>query len=96
MNNNFKNNPLLNGISPEKLDTLSNILKNAEGKNNQELISYFMNSAASAGQDGISFSDSETQTIINAIKANLSPEAKKKIDNIYEMSRKLSKKQANS
>lgn len=96
MNIDLKNNPMLKDISQEKLDALSDIIKKSEGKSNKELIFHLMNASAAAGQDGLNFSNAETQLILNALKFNMNPEEKKKVDTIYQMARILSKKQANS
>lgn len=93
---NWKKDPSLSGISAEKLNLLTEILSQSESLNANALIPFFLSAASNAGKKGISFSDDETDTILNVLKINMSPAEIQKIETIRKMSHMISKKQTNS
>ena len=92
----WKSYPGLNGISPEKLNMLTSILSQAESVKSDALIPFFLKSASEANKKGISFSDSETDLILNVLKTRMSKQDIQKIDAIRKLSQIIAKKQANS
>ena len=48
----------ISGISPEKLNLLSEIIRQSENVSSENLIPFFLNAAATANAKGINFSDS--------------------------------------
>lgn len=92
----WKNHPGLNGIPREKLNMLTGILTQAETMKSDALIPFFLKSATEAGKKGISFSDSETDLILNVLKSRMSKQDIQKIDTIRKLSQMIAKKQANS
>lgn len=92
----WKSYPGLNGISPEKLNMLTSILSQAESVKSDSLIPFFLKSASEANKKGISFSDSETDLILNVLKTKMSKQDIQKIDTIRKLSQMIAKKQANS
>lgn len=85
-NNEWMKNPMLNGISQEKLSLLTTILSQSQNKSQNELIPFFLATIQKANSQGISFNDNETDLIINTIKQNMSKEDQDKVDNIRRMS----------
>ena len=91
--NDWKNDKRLNNISPEKLNTLTNIILGAKGLSNDAIIPFFIKQTNESASKGIYFSDEETDLIIDVLKTNMTPEQIKKIDMIKRMALLLSKKQ---
>ena len=76
----------INGISPEKMNLLTEIIKQSESVSSENLIPFFLNAAATANSKGINFSDTETDVIINALKTNMTIEQKNKLDTVRKLS----------
>lgn len=93
---NWKNDPRLNQISPEKLNMLTNIVQNSKGLPNEALIPFFLNQTAAAGSKGINFSDAETELIIEVLKAGMTPEQIKQIDLVKKLSVMIANKSKKS
>ena len=91
-NDDWKNDPRLNNISPEKLNILTNIISGAKGLSNEAIIPFFLKQTNEASSKGIIFSDSETELIIDVLKTNMTPEQIKRIDMVKKMAVMLSKK----
>lgn len=92
----WKSHPSLKGISKEKLNILTDILSQAEKKKSDELIPFFLKSAADANRNGIAFTDAETDLILSVLKTNMSQKDIQKIETIRRLSQMIAKKQANS
>lgn len=90
MENNFwKQDSRLKNISPDKLNILTNIIEKSNGKSNTELIPFFLEQTARANSMGYSFSDEETELIIDVLKTNMTAEQIKRIDIIKKMSKMI-------
>jgi len=74
--------PAVHHIPQEKLDFLSNLVDGGQGKNQKEIMMYFMTAMKKAQSAGLSFTPSEIQTIITTIKKYSSPEELEKINDI--------------
>lgn len=92
INNNWKEDPVLSGISNEKMEILSKILDNSGGMQPKQMLTYFIQESNKASKNGVNFSDTETDAILNVLKADMTPEEIKKIDMIKKMVNMLSKK----
>lgn len=92
INNNWKEDPVLSGISNEKMEILSKILDNSGGMEPKQMLTYFIQESNKASKNGVNFSDTETDAILNVLKADMTPEEIKKIDMIKKMVNMLSKK----
>lgn len=84
--NQWINHPDLQNIPPEKLILLTELLNQSSQKKPEELIPFFLAATSKAESMGTSFSDSETDIILEVLKQNMTPEQQSKI----EMIRKLS------
>lgn len=93
MDNSWKNHPDLQGISQEKLDVLTKIIEESQGKSAKELIPFFLASSQQADSNGITFSDAETNVILDVLKKDMTPEEINKINTIKKLAKMISAKQ---
>lgn len=91
-NNKWMDDPVLEGISTEKLKILTEIVENSEGKNAKELMAYFIKSTASAANEGIYFNNDETELILNVLKQGMTDEELKRIDTLRKLANMMSRK----
>lgn len=93
MDMNFlKGNPALNNISPEKLQFLMDFASNNPGNGDaKSMASVLMNAATSAKKQGMTFSNTETELLIEIFKQNMSEEERNKTDKMIQMMRMFSK-----
>lgn len=91
-NNRWLDDPVLSGIAPEKMEILTKIINSAGDMKPQQMLAYFMNESNKASQNGINFSDAETNAILNVLTADMSPKEKRQIETIRRMVNMLSKK----
>lgn len=82
-------NQSINGISPEKLNMLNEIIKQSETVSSDNMIPFFMKAAANANAKGISFSDRETELIINALKTNMTPEQINRLNTVRQLAKMI-------
>ena len=71
---------------------INEFTKEAATKSPNELLPFFMASMQKAGSQGISFDDSETDLILNVLKAKMSSKDIKKIETIRNLSKIISAK----
>ena len=93
INNKWMDDPVLSGISNEKMEILTKILDSSNGMEPKQMLSDFIQESNKASKEGINFTDAETEAILNVLKTDMSPEEIKKIDTIRRMVNVLSKKQ---
>lgn len=92
MDNNWKDNPKLKEISPEKLEILENIVGESRAKSAKELIPFFLAASKEANSRGINFSDSETSIILDVLKQDMTEEEISKIETIKKLAKMISGK----
>ena len=92
MNVDWSKTPELNNINPAKLNMLNALVSEAEHKNPNELLPFFMASMKKADSNGMSFNDSETDMILNVLKTRMSPADIKKIETIRNLSKMIAAK----
>lgn len=92
VNNKWMDDPVLSGISNEKLEILTKILDGSNGLEPKQMLAHFIQESNMASKNGINFTDAETNAILNVLKADMSPEEVKKIDMIRKMVGMISKK----
>lgn len=80
----------INNISPEKLNFISDIIKQSESISKDNMITFFINAAANANAKGINFTDAETELIINSLKANMTKEQITKLETIRNLAKAIS------
>lgn len=86
----WMSDPTLSHIPTEKLDFLSEMFEKAKGKNQKELLPFFM-AMSSKWRSTISFSKEEMELIVAAIKRASSTDEQKQIEKIIDMAAKKSK-----
>ena len=79
-NNKWMDDPILEGISNEKLEMLTKIIEGAKGMEPKLMLTYFIQQSNTAGKQGINFTNAETDLILNVLKEDMSPEEIKRID----------------
>ncbi len=83
------NNQPIGGIAPEKINLLTDILKQSQNVSPDNMVQFLLNATSSANAKGINFTDAETTLIINALKKNMSPAQVNQMDNIIRISRMM-------
>lgn len=91
-NNKWMDDPVLSGISNEKLNILTKILDGSKGMDAKQMLTYFITESNNASKNGINFSNAETEAILNVLKQNMSPEEIKRVDMIRKMVSMMQKK----
>ena len=92
MNNQWMEDPVLSGISKEKMDILTKIMEGSNGMEARQMLTYFIQESNKASQNGINFTNEETDAILNVLKQDMSPQEIQKIDTIKRMVNMLAKK----
>lgn len=84
------NNPQLQNISPEKLALLMNLAQtNSPRETPQEMAASLKNASETAQKQGINFSSSERDMIVEVLKQNMSPQEQKKVDLLMQMMKNM-------
>lgn len=83
MNDNWKNDPTLQGIDPAKLILLQKLAEGGLGKSPSELMSYLIQ--LKTGNQNLTFKSEEINTIINVLKAGKSPQECAKLDRMIQL-----------
>lgn len=92
INNKWMDDPVLSNISKEKMDILTKIMEGSNGMEARQMLTYFIQESNKASQNGVNFTDAETEAILNVMKQDMTPEEIKKIDTIKRMVNMLSKR----
>lgn len=77
------------GISPEKLAFLKAMSSRQAGGNAQEMMATLMSISNSAKKQGVTFSDSERDMMLELLLNNLSPEESKKARSMIQMIKRM-------
>ena len=78
----FKDNPLLEGMSPDKLEFLMNFTQKEKPTNMNDAMPFLLANMNMAKRQNISFSKAEIQLIAELLSKDLSPSEKAKINRI--------------
>ena len=57
MNNQWMEDPVLSGISKEKMDILTKIMEGSNGMEARQMLTYFIQESNKASQNGINFTN---------------------------------------
>lgn len=87
----WMNNPALGGIDPSKLQMLSALAQQAQGKKQNELLPFLMAAASQSKTNNMSFNSTETDAIINVMKIGKSPQEIERIDRLCAMIKQFRK-----
>ena len=91
INNKWMENPVLSDISTEKMEVLTKILNGAGDMDAKQMLTYFIQQSNAAGKQGINFTNSETDLILNVLKEGMTPEEIKRIDTVKRIMAMLEK-----
>ncbi|MDK2967019.1 hypothetical protein [Lacrimispora sp.] len=92
MNTNWKQDPRLKNMNPQKLSMLTEFAKRAESAPKDQLFQTLMSVSAEANQKGIKFSDEETDLLISIISANMDPSERQRVETIRMLSKNMMKR----
>ncbi len=87
--NDWKQDPRLKGMDPEKLDFISCFSEQLCGLQKNQVLPAFMAMQAEARQKGISFDDSETELLVSILCADMGPSEKKKVRTLKMLAQKM-------
>jgi len=82
MDTSWMNHPSLQNIDPAKLQMLLALSEQGQGKSQKELLPFLLAAATHSKQKGMSFSQTETDTIIEVMKIGKSPQEIQKIEQL--------------
>lgn len=85
MSDDWKNNPKLAGMDPQKLSMLQGLADQGLGKSPSELLPFIMGAASQGKNAGLTFSSDEISTIIEVLKMGKSPAEVAKLDRIVNL-----------
>lgn len=88
----MKNNENFKDISPEKLNFLMQFAAQNKSNNAKEMSNMIMGAVSAAKQEGIQFSPTETDLIIEVLKQNMTPAEQQKADQILMLMRNFKKR----
>ncbi|MCC8029510.1 MAG: hypothetical protein LIO75_06930 [Lachnospiraceae bacterium] len=86
-NDELKNNAAFQNLSPEKLQFLMSFMNQKKSNNAKDMMAILTAFSGKAKNQGIRFSDNETDFIIEHLKESMSPEERRKTDMILRMMR---------
>lgn len=85
----WKNDPSLAQMDPKKLSLLMDMAKNVNGQTPDSLMPFLMSLMTKSREQGLTFTDAETDLILNVLRQNMSPEEQSRIDMIRQMVRMM-------
>ena len=90
-NNDFSwmNNPALKNIDASKLQMLMTLADQGKGKSQKELLPFLMAAASQTTSSGKSFTNEETNLILEVLKQGKSPEETAKIEQMVSLIQKM-------
>lgn len=91
MDNSWKQDPRLKGMSPEKLALLTEFAKRVETSPKDQLMSTLLTLNLEAGEKGIHFTDQETELLVSIMSSTMSPVERKRIETLRLLSKNFSK-----
>lgn len=90
-NNDFSwmNNPALKNIDAAKLQMLMTLANQGKGKSQKELLPFLMAAASQTKSSGNSFTNEETNLILEVLKQGKSPEETAKIEQMVSLVQRM-------
>lgn len=86
----WMSDPLVSSIEEKKLAFLGELVTGGKGKNQKELMPFFMLKMKQAKAEHVSFSPAEVAAVVEAIKKHSSPEEKEQIEQILKKTKSQS------
>lgn len=91
MEHQWKQDPRLQGMDPQKLQYLTEFARKVQETPKSQLLATILTLNADASRHGISFTDEETDLLVSILTAGFSPADKKRLDTLKLLSKKLSR-----
>ena len=82
MNENWKNHPELKQINPKKLEIMEFLIQQCQGKSLEMILPDLMAASSRLSEQGLSFTNTETSIILDALKEGMSSEEQQRIDTL--------------
>ncbi len=92
MNTNWKQDPRLKKMNPQKISLLTEFAKRVESVPKDQLLPTLLSLNAEASQKGIQFNDEETDLLMSIMSANMSENERKRMETLRLLSRNLSRR----
>lgn len=92
MKSNWKQDPRLKKMNPQKLSMLTEFAKQVESAPKDQLFPTLLSLNAQASQKGIEFNDEETDLLISIMSDDMSPSEKQRINTLRLLSKNLMKR----
>lgn len=89
MDQNWKTDPLLKKMSQEKMDFLNRYAESLAGTPKERLITAFLTMQNEAKQKKITFSNEESELMIQIMGSHMNPEEKQRMDTFASLAKKL-------
>ena len=84
--NDWMNNPKLKNMDPAKLALLSSLASQGVNKKQSEMLPFFLSAMSTAKEKGLDFQVEERNLLMEVLMQQLSPDEKRKAENIIRMS----------
>ena len=88
----WRHNPVIENMPPEKILFLNKLLEELQGKNKNTMLPFLMAVTTKAKQAGIQFTDEETALILEVLEKDMTPEERKKIGMLRKMAETIGQK----
>lgn len=85
----WMNHPSLKNIDPAKLQMLTALAEQGKGRSQKELLPFLMAAASQSRTNHSTFSNEETELILNVLKQGRSPEEIARIDQMTGLMRQM-------
>ncbi|ADL04282.1 hypothetical protein [Lacrimispora saccharolytica] len=92
MNANWKQDPRLKNMNPQKLSMLTEFAKRVETTPKDQLFPTLLSLNAEASRKGIQFNDQETDLLISIMSTNMDQNEKKRIETLRMLSKNFMKR----
>lgn len=89
MNSNWKQDPRLKKMNPQKIALLNEFANRVEKTPQNQLMATLMSLNAEASQKGIQFNNEETDLLVSIMSANMSPAEKNRMETLRMLSKNL-------
>ena len=91
MNTNWKQDPRLKKMEPKKLQILTEFARQVETAPKNQLLTTLLTLNMKAQEQGVSFSNDETELLVSIMSQEMSPAEKKRVEMLRMASRNFSK-----
>ena len=94
MNEDWKKDPRIQSMNPEKVEFLSRLTAEIQNTPKNQLLNKFLSLSLEARQNGISFSNQETDLMTGILMNYMNPADKGKLNLLRTLSQKLASRQS--